>query len=690
MPAEKNHAKRLAFKLRYRGPKKTKITSKDADFVAGATPPGHIEKHLDSLNNSDVTVEVLAHVAQRIIRPPFLWSQAAHLLGLLAHLERLRVSTVEQAGMALAAIEQYHGYPAFHLRIPPDDEVARLRAMADKDTGLMRRTEYHHLTLQIRWMHLARILISRDLPLFDKMLDVYFPPLADQHGWETRPYLDYLSPEEKQDEILKRESLVGLRVSSERWREERETWWKSHYPDMLEEVLYGDARFFSYEKEFLREFPPTADLETLVQLIEHWILRVKVQIETLEEIFTLPEGRTGVLKLVQHRGKNWMLPIVPATNVLTTNDRTCDPITKLFGQLEVSPVEPGALRGLGRQAGGSSYTGDRDADDPHSHSLEYSSENDGGPSNSDAPAGFNSSPPSSVMRMGGESTSDSEGQSPRSCVKGDIEEAPAIDFRTGAYGTTDFEEDDVVESERQIRLTTDSGNEADGYDSSELGESHTSGTSSPRSGSPIQSIYSFHSSGLNLRFLLNCIAISFGSLDKLTGTCYARFMVERSNENYMLPADSEEQSRLDLQHAALTLFLGDLYPSPHLVEEVLRPIGGYTPGILDIGTGSGSWALAMARKYPHAEVIGLDLVPPLVALSKIPDNCRFEVQVIPSSTMKTNKLALLQARGDLGEWQWSQQRLRLLNTAYIDSFRWIQKFFGATLVAVKFVQHVDA
>lgn len=37
-------------------------------------------------------------------------------------------------------------------------------------------------------------------------------------------------------------------------------------------------------------------------------------------------------------------------------------------------------------------------------------------------------------------------------------------------------------------------------------------------------------------------------------------------------------------------------------------------------------ALEMARQFPHAEVVGLDLVPPvLVTEDEIPINCRFEV-----------------------------------------------------------------
>ncbi|KAG8931451.1 hypothetical protein FRC01_001275 [Tulasnella sp. 417] len=95
---------------------------------------------------------------------------------------------------------------------------------------------------------------------------------------------------------------------------------------------------------------------------------------------------------------------------------------------------------------------------------------------------------------------------------------------------------------------------------------------------------------------------------------------------YMLPADTHEHSRLDIQHLALRLHLGSLYASKHLVEAALQPNPYAKPAVLDVGTGSGRWALDMAIQFPHADVVGLDIVPPvLLTDADVPDNCRFEV-----------------------------------------------------------------
>ncbi|KAI5811876.1 S-adenosyl-L-methionine-dependent methyltransferase [Pyronema omphalodes] len=85
-------------------------------------------------------------------------------------------------------------------------------------------------------------------------------------------------------------------------------------------------------------------------------------------------------------------------------------------------------------------------------------------------------------------------------------------------------------------------------------------------------------------------------------------------DKYLMPTDEKEQDRLDLHHEIIRLVWDDkLHESP--IHEPHR--------ILDIGTGTGIWAIDMADKYPMAEVIGTDLSP--IQPDWIPANCRFEV-----------------------------------------------------------------
>ncbi|KAJ3553866.1 hypothetical protein NM688_g3394 [Phlebia brevispora] len=128
------------------------------------------------------------------------------------------------------------------------------------------------------------------------------------------------------------------------------------------------------------------------------------------------------------------------------------------------------------------------------------------------------------------------------------------------------------------------------------------------SGSPAPSLYSFNPS-VDERHMLREL--------------YGR-VVNSYNDTYLLPADDDEHRRLDLQHRIYTIMLGALYPAVPLVRWALRPRRGTTPAILDVGTGSGSWAIDMAREFPHCEVVGIDLVPPRI-LGDVPANCRFEI-----------------------------------------------------------------
>ncbi|KAG9534788.1 S-adenosyl-L-methionine-dependent methyltransferase, partial [Aureobasidium melanogenum] len=68
---------------------------------------------------------------------------------------------------------------------------------------------------------------------------------------------------------------------------------------------------------------------------------------------------------------------------------------------------------------------------------------------------------------------------------------------------------------------------------------------------------------------------------------------------YVFPNDEREQDRLDLQHHMCNLTYRRLHLAP--LEKPRHA--------LDIGTGTGIWAMDFADQYPECEVIGIDLSP---------------------------------------------------------------------------------
>ncbi|KAG5794788.1 hypothetical protein H9Q69_006173 [Fusarium xylarioides] len=84
---------------------------------------------------------------------------------------------------------------------------------------------------------------------------------------------------------------------------------------------------------------------------------------------------------------------------------------------------------------------------------------------------------------------------------------------------------------------------------------------------------------------------------------------------YFVPNDEEEKTRMDLVHHIYSLMLdGALF---------LAPIGDHPQRVLDLGTGTGIWAMDFADDFPSAEVLGTDLSP--IQPQWTPPNCRFEV-----------------------------------------------------------------
>ncbi|KAF2756164.1 S-adenosyl-L-methionine-dependent methyltransferase [Pseudovirgaria hyperparasitica] len=71
------------------------------------------------------------------------------------------------------------------------------------------------------------------------------------------------------------------------------------------------------------------------------------------------------------------------------------------------------------------------------------------------------------------------------------------------------------------------------------------------------------------------------------------------NDTFFMPCDSQEQTRLSILHRVFLNALGGQLTTAPLPSTIER--------ILDVGSGSGDWAVAIALEYPGAEVVAVDL-----------------------------------------------------------------------------------
>ncbi|KAH7402917.1 S-adenosyl-L-methionine-dependent methyltransferase [Pyrenochaeta sp. MPI-SDFR-AT-0127] len=103
---------------------------------------------------------------------------------------------------------------------------------------------------------------------------------------------------------------------------------------------------------------------------------------------------------------------------------------------------------------------------------------------------------------------------------------------------------------------------------------------------------------------------------EIEGRLYATY----GKHEYGMPIDEKEMDRNDLQHHKYNLLLRDrLYVAPVSDEQLSTG----NSRILDLGTGTGIWAIDMADKYPNAEVLGVDIAATQPAF--VPPNCLFEI-----------------------------------------------------------------
>ncbi|KAK0725165.1 S-adenosyl-L-methionine-dependent methyltransferase [Lasiosphaeris hirsuta] len=108
---------------------------------------------------------------------------------------------------------------------------------------------------------------------------------------------------------------------------------------------------------------------------------------------------------------------------------------------------------------------------------------------------------------------------------------------------------------------------------------------------------------------------------KLHGRTYHNFGGADKAE-YWAPNDEIANEQLDINHHLLSLSLDNkLYLAPLEKEKV--------KAVLDVGTGTGIWAIDFADEFPDAQVTGVDLSP--IQPSWVPPNLTFELDDISST-----------------------------------------------------------
>lgn len=96
---------------------------------------------------------------------------------------------------------------------------------------------------------------------------------------------------------------------------------------------------------------------------------------------------------------------------------------------------------------------------------------------------------------------------------------------------------------------------------------------------------------------------------------HGRTFQNSKTTEYWGPNDDRQNNGLDIAHHFITMLKGDqLFEAP-----VDRPL----TKVLDVGTGTGIWAIDMADTYPAAEVIGTDISP--IQPLWVPPNCVFHI-----------------------------------------------------------------
>ncbi|KAJ9136884.1 Demethylmenaquinone methyltransferase [Pleurostoma richardsiae] len=98
-------------------------------------------------------------------------------------------------------------------------------------------------------------------------------------------------------------------------------------------------------------------------------------------------------------------------------------------------------------------------------------------------------------------------------------------------------------------------------------------------------------------------------------TLHGRTYNAPKTSEYWAPNDEQQNEGLDLLHNCLLMVMDN--------KLFLAPIGDNPQRVLDVGTGTGIWAIDFGDMFPSAEVIGTDLSP--IQPAWVPPNVFFQI-----------------------------------------------------------------
>ncbi|RKP24250.1 S-adenosyl-L-methionine-dependent methyltransferase [Syncephalis pseudoplumigaleata] len=111
-------------------------------------------------------------------------------------------------------------------------------------------------------------------------------------------------------------------------------------------------------------------------------------------------------------------------------------------------------------------------------------------------------------------------------------------------------------------------------------------------------------------------------------------MLNDDTANYLWPTDLDESDRLNTQHNIIRYVLRRAFLSP--VVDPRR--------VLDVGCGTGMWMKEVARDFPKATLVGVDIADVFMQ-TDMPSNCTFELgNVLEGLAFSSNRFDFVHQR----------------------------------------------